>query len=84
MARPNDTSPEAERVLIDIYRKMSVSQKWRRLGQIYRTAKILHATGVRSRKPGASAQEIRDDWVAVTLGESVLQTLKESGRGGGR
>ncbi len=76
MAVPNDTSAEAERILSRIYREMSAGDKWRRLDSIYRTAKILHATGVRSRNPAATPEEIHHDWLSITLGESMAQTMR--------
>ncbi len=79
MSRFSDTSPEAERVLIDIYRRMPLAVKWRRLGDLYSLAKRLHAAGVRSRNPAASTQEIHEDWLAVALGKEWLKTLKEKG-----
>jgi len=77
----NDTSPEADRVLTEVYRKMTIGEKWRRLGSIYRTARILHATGVRLRKATATPDEIRDDWLAITLGDSLLNRVKEAAGG---
>lgn len=41
----NDTSPEAERVLIAIYREMSIEDKWRRPQSLYRTGRDLHEMG---------------------------------------
>jgi hypothetical protein len=78
MDMPNDTSPEAERILLEIYRKMPMSEKWRQLGQIYRTAKLLHATGVLARNPAATAADVHDAWLAATLDPSILKALKEA------
>ena len=78
MRQLNDTSPDAERVLVDVYRNMSIPEKWRRLGEIYRTARTLHATGVRYRNPTATPQEIQEDWLALTLDESLLKDFKEA------
>jgi hypothetical protein len=80
----NDTSPEADRVLTEVYRKMTIGEKWRRLGSIYRTARILHATGVRLRKPAASPDDIREDWLAITLSDSLLKRVKEAAGGARR
>ena len=54
----NDTAPEAERVLIDIYRNMSMQDKWRRLQSLYRTGRNLHEMGYRQRHPDASPEEV--------------------------
>jgi hypothetical protein len=78
MPAPSDTSNEAERVLIDAYRRMPFPVKWRQMGSIYRTAKLLHAAGVRQRIPGATEEQIRDDWMAATLGEDLFREVKEA------
>jgi hypothetical protein len=77
----DDTSPEADHIVTEIFRKMTISEKWRRLGAIYRTARILHATGVQLRKPGATHTEIQEDWIALTLGEGMIKLLKEATSG---
>jgi len=45
MAGLNDTSPEAERVLLDVLRRMPFERRWRQIGQIYHLAKSLRAMG---------------------------------------
>lgn len=77
MKRLTDTSPEAERVLIDAYRKMPIAQKWLILGEIYRDARALHAAGVRFRSPEATAYEIRQAWVTTCLDCPAVETIKE-------
>ncbi len=64
-----DTSPEAERVLIDIYRRMPFARKWKIIGDTFRTARVLHAVGVRLRNPAATDREIQDEWLAKRLGD---------------
>jgi hypothetical protein len=64
----SDTSPEAERVLIECYRRMSPARKWHLLGDAYRYARVLHEAGLRQRTPGASEEDVRRDWMARTLG----------------
>jgi hypothetical protein len=66
-----DTSPEAERVLIDVYRRMPVGQKWLMLGKSFQTAKMLHAAGVRFRNPQAASQEIHSKWLELHFGSRV-------------
>ena len=78
MEKLADTSPEAEHILTEVFRKMTIGEKWRRLGAIYRTARILHATGVQLRKPAATPSEIQEDWIALTLGEDMIKVLKEA------
>jgi hypothetical protein len=64
----SDTSPECEQVLIDVYRRMSVGQKWIMLGELFREAKILHAAGVRFRNPRATPEEIHSKWLELHFG----------------
>jgi hypothetical protein len=80
MNTPNDTSPEAERVLIEAYRKMSFDQKWRQMGAIYRTARALHAAGMRYRNPSVSDEDIRRDWMRTTLGEALFREVTDAMR----
>jgi hypothetical protein len=79
MTVPNDTSPAADRVQVEIFRKMTVDQKWRLLGKLYRSAKLLHEAGVRERNPKATAQEVHEAWLEVTLGPDLLEAMRASG-----
>jgi hypothetical protein len=72
----SDTSAEAERVLTQIYRGMTPGQKWHILGEAYHTAKVLHAAGVRLRQPGASALQIHESWLALTVPCTVPRPLR--------
>ncbi len=63
MAYLSDTSPEAERVLCEILRTMPFERKWRQMGMMYRTAKHLHAAGIRARDPEATPEKIHRDWM---------------------
>jgi hypothetical protein len=62
MANLTDTSPEAERVLREAYRKMTFAQKWRQMGAIYHTARVLHEAGIRVRDPAATAADVERAW----------------------
>jgi hypothetical protein len=68
MNRLTDTSAEAERVLIEAYRAMPFERKWRLLGDLFRTARVLHAAGMRHRNPAVTDEEIHAAWLAQTLG----------------
>lgn len=76
MAGLSDTSLEAERVLIEVYQRMPMSEKWRQMGQIFRTAKNLHAAGVRFRCPNASDEDVRQAWLRQTLGPGPARTVQ--------
>lgn len=81
MAGLNDTHPEVERVLREAYRRMPFAARVRQMDVLYRTARMLHAAGVRSRNPGATEETIQDEWRIAMLGEELVQKIKES-RGG--
>lgn len=81
MAGLNDTHPEAEHVLREAYRKMPFVAKWRQMGALYHTAKVLHAMGVRQRNPTATEERIREEWRIVSLGAELAQKIKEAKRG---
>lgn len=68
MAGLSDTSLEAERVLIEVYRNMPVAEKWLRLGEMYQDARALHAAGVRVRNPAASQRDILQAWLVNNIG----------------
>ena len=76
-----DTSPDAEQVLIEVYRKMPIEQKWRQLGELFRCAKILVESGVRMQNPAASPREIHQAWLTRTFDPAVLRVIREAGHG---
>jgi hypothetical protein len=54
-----DTTPEAERILIDAYRRMPPLEKARRLTELVRAVEELARVGVLERHPDANEEEIR-------------------------
>jgi hypothetical protein len=77
MKRQSDTSPEAERVVTEAFRKMPPGQKWLHLGQNYRDARLLHAAGVRLRQPNATPRQIHEDWMRLHLGFTLTDKIGE-------
>lgn len=73
----NDTTPEAERVLIDIFRRMSIGDKSRRLDGLYRTGRALHEAGFRQRCPNATPEDVVDDWMKLTLEPDLYRKVRE-------
>lgn len=63
-----DTTPEAARMVADIYRRMTPAQKARLIQDAWRRARDLHAAGYRLRFARATAPDIFADWLNVTLG----------------
>jgi hypothetical protein len=74
----SDTAPAAERVLIDAYRRMPLARKWRSVWDLFRTARVLHAAGLRLRNPAATDRDIHEDWLRRTLGRVSWQYQADS------
>jgi hypothetical protein len=67
----SDTSPEAEQVLLNVFRQMPMGRKWQLLGETYTEGRAIHAIGVRLRKPAAMLPDIHGDWLRTQLGLSI-------------
>ena len=80
MAELSDTHPEAERVLREAYRRMSFAAKLRQMGDLYHTARLLHAAGVRYRNPKATEEMIQEEWRIICLGAELAQSIEEARR----
>ncbi len=68
-----DTSPEAEQVLLQIYRRMPAWRKAKILGEMYADARAMHAAGVRARNPQATDRNVLTAWLHTNLGLPELQ-----------
>lgn len=55
----NDTHPKIERVMIEIYRRMTPSQRVTRLGEWHEVGTLLAESNVRQMHPNADANEIK-------------------------
>jgi hypothetical protein len=73
----NDTTPEAEQVLMEAFRKMSAQRKWQVMGDLYRWAKILAEAGLRQTKPDATEEEVRQNWLSFALDPESLAAIRE-------
>ena len=77
MKRLTDTSPEAEQVLRSALREMPFARKWQQMGDVYQTARVLHAAQIRREHPNASADDIRASWIRATLGSELGPKFQE-------
>jgi hypothetical protein len=77
MAMLSDTSPEAQKVLIECYRRMPITRKGQNLAEDFAFARMLHAAGLRGRQPGVTLAEIQADWIQSTLGYPCPFPLRE-------
>ena len=71
----NDTSPEAQQVLISLYRKMPPEVKFRRVFEAYQTGKMLAIAGLRQRHPNASEKKIWYLWAKQHLGNELFDKV---------
>ena len=68
MTTLTDTTPEAQQVLTECYRRMTPERKWQIMRDIDRTARALDEAGYRMRRPAATRQAIQADWRKMALG----------------
>src|SRR5437667_2819185 len=64
----DDTHPEARRVQIDAYRRMSSTRKCELMEDAYRTARLLHLSGFRLRNEQVTPELVAAEWVKFSLG----------------
>ena len=70
-----DTSPEAEQVLLDIYRKMPFAVKFERIFSAYKMGKMLSMAGLRLLHPNATEKQIWLFWAKRHLGEKLFNEV---------
>ena len=70
----SDTTPEAERVLIELARAMPDARKIDQVFEMIETIRMLGMAGVRSRHPEASEEELRKRMAAIVFDrETVIE-----------
>jgi hypothetical protein len=67
-----DTSPEAEKVLIDILRNMSPEQKGALISGMFQMGRDLAFAGLRDRHPNATDEQIRLLYAKERLGDQLF------------
>ena len=76
-----DTSPEAERVLIELLRNASPARKMEMVLSANRTARALALTGLRERHPTESSERLRrrlaDLWLGPELAAKAYGPLPD-------
>ena len=68
MPRLTDTTPEAERVLTEAYRRMPPERRWRLIAEMVGQGRSLHAAGLRHRRPEVTPRDVLDDWNTLVYG----------------
>jgi hypothetical protein len=70
-----DTSPEAEEILFAYWRQAPVWEKWQRMAQLNRAARLLALAGLQRRYPQASEAELRRRLADLILGPQLAATV---------
>ncbi len=68
---PTDTDPDAERVLLDVYRSMSPARKLELVADGWECARALAWAGLRQRHPDAGENELFRRFVELVLGAEL-------------
>ena len=66
-----DTDPEAQRVQLEIYRRMSPARKLELVSDAIETARSLALAGLRQRYPQAGSEELKRRLFGLWLGEDL-------------
>jgi hypothetical protein len=72
---PADTTPEAARVQLEIYRRMPASRRLELALQMSDTVRHIVAAGVRSRHPHYSEEQVRLAVIRLTLGDALFRQV---------
>jgi hypothetical protein len=75
---PNDTSPEAERIQIELLRRMSIAQRVDLAMSLSRTVTQLAYDAIRGRMLDAGEDEVRVKFVTVHYGEALAERFREA------
>lgn len=67
----NDTSPEAEAVLIELMRQAPSWRKFKKLGELNAAVKLFAMAGIRQRHPKATEKEVKRHLADILLGEAL-------------
>jgi hypothetical protein len=70
-----DTSLEAEAILIQGYRRMSPAQKLRRVEDLTRTVQLMALARIRAQYPSATEQEVKLRLASLWLDADTMRTV---------
>ncbi len=71
MADRGDTTPEAERILWELARRMPPWRKWELVAQMTETVRMLALAGLRRRFPHESEERLRRRVAGLLYGEEL-------------
>ncbi len=70
-----DTSPEAQRVQYDLYRRMPLGRKLELVFDMYDTGQLLAMAGLRLQHPDATEEELWWLWARQHLGDELFEKV---------
>jgi hypothetical protein len=70
--KPKDTTNDAHKVMVEIYRKMSFPDKTERFFDACRTGQLLTMAGLREANPDADEKQIWTLWAKKHLGDELF------------
>jgi hypothetical protein len=71
--KPEDTSPEAWQILLDIYRRMTPDEKLQRTFEMSDFLRSICEAGIRTAHPSASEREVFLRLTQRTIGHELFQ-----------
>jgi hypothetical protein len=71
----SDTSPEAQRVQYDLYRRMPLGRRLELVFDMCDTGRLLAMAGLRMRHPNASGEELTRLWARQHLGRELFERV---------
>jgi hypothetical protein len=71
----SDTSPEARRVQLELYRGMSPARKFQLICDAYEMGKQLALAGLRMRHPDATTDQLWRLWAQQHLGRELFEKV---------
>ncbi len=73
----SDTRPEVERILIEGFRKLSPTQRFRMTCNMMETGRRQLIRGIKDREPHLTEAEFRYRFAQLWLGEEIAERIKE-------
>jgi hypothetical protein len=77
-AIPADTSPDAARVQMEVFRRMAPEARMRLALQMSASLRAIVAAGVRYRHPEFSAQQVKLAAIRICLGDELFRRVYPS------
>jgi len=78
--KPLDTRPEAERIQLEIYEKMSPDRRLQISIDLAQTCRSLLREGVRHRHPEYTEEEVRLAVIRIQLGDTLYKNVYPDSR----